>query len=73
MATASFILPALPEGWAAEKDFKVVGSLSPAEKRNVEPVGPHFLAHARRVSLLKGEVIILLKWTILLMPSIEAS
>ncbi|KZZ92302.1 ribosome associated DnaJ chaperone Zuotin [Ascosphaera apis ARSEF 7405] len=48
MATASFILPALPEGWAAEKDFKVVGSLSPAEKRNVEPVGPHFLAHARR-------------------------
>ncbi|KAI5302621.1 hypothetical protein KEM56_000516 [Ascosphaera pollenicola] len=48
MATASFILPALPEGWAAEKDFKVLGSLSPAEKRNVEPVGPHFLAHARR-------------------------
>lgn len=42
-------LPVLPEGWAAEKDFKVVGSLSPATPRNLEPVGPYFLAHARRV------------------------
>ncbi|KAI5294996.1 Ribosome-associated chaperone [Ascosphaera acerosa] len=48
MAPVTAYLPVLPEGWAAEKDFKVLGSLSPAEKRNVEPVGPHFLAHARR-------------------------
>ena len=42
-------LPVLPEGWTAEKDFKVIGSLSPATPRNLEPVGPYFLAHARRV------------------------
>lgn len=42
-------LPALPQGWTAEKDFKAVGSLSSATQRNLEPVGPHFLAHARRV------------------------
>lgn len=41
-------LPVLPSGWSADKDFKVVGSLSPATQRSVEPVGPHFLAHARR-------------------------
>ncbi|PGH28921.1 hypothetical protein GX50_08327 [[Emmonsia] crescens] len=51
MAAAEIVhlpLPALPEGWSAEKDFKVLGSLSSATQRNVEPVGPHFLAHARR-------------------------
>ncbi|KLJ12366.1 DnaJ like subfamily C member 2 [Blastomyces silverae] len=51
MATAEIVhlpLPALPEGWSAEKDFKVIGSLSSATQRNLEPVGPHFLAHARR-------------------------
>lgn len=42
-------LPSLPQGWAADKDFKPVGALSAATQRNVEPVGPHFLAHARRV------------------------
>jgi DnaJ family protein C protein 2 len=42
-------LPTLPQGWAGEKDFKTVGALSGATQRNVEPVGPHFLAHARRV------------------------
>lgn len=42
-------LPSLPAGWTAEKDFKAVGALSPATQRNIEPVGPHFLAHARRV------------------------
>ena len=42
-------LPALPEGWSAEKDFKPVGHVSAATRRNVEPVGPHFLAHARRL------------------------
>jgi DnaJ family protein C protein 2 len=41
-------LPVLPAGWTAEKDFKVVGSLSSATQRSIEPVGPHFLAHARR-------------------------
>ncbi|KAJ5548412.1 hypothetical protein N7513_005646 [Penicillium frequentans] len=41
-------LPALPSGWSAEKDFKPVGALSGATQRNLEPVGPHFLAHARR-------------------------
>ncbi|KAF1348722.1 DnaJ domain-containing protein [Delphinella strobiligena] len=41
-------LPALSEGWSAEKDFKAVGKISPATERKVEPVGPHFLAHARR-------------------------
>lgn len=41
-------LPVLPSGWAADKDFKAVGHLSAPTQRNVEPVGPHFLAHARR-------------------------
>lgn len=55
MATAqvSLPLPVLPAGWAAEKDFKALGQLSPPNQRNIEPVGPHFLAHARRVSPLK--------------------
>lgn len=42
-------LPSLPSGWSADKDFKAVGALSAAVQRNIEPVGPHFLAHARRV------------------------
>ncbi|KAK1758290.1 DnaJ domain-containing protein [Echria macrotheca] len=43
-------LPALPEGWAAEKDFKPVSKITQerATQRTIEPVGPHFLAHARR-------------------------
>ncbi|KAJ5691931.1 hypothetical protein N7462_001354 [Penicillium macrosclerotiorum] len=41
-------LPSLPSGWSADKDFKAVGALSAAAQRNIEPVGPHFLAHARR-------------------------
>jgi len=41
-------LPELPSGWSAEKDFKPLGQLTSATQRNVEPVGPHFLAHARR-------------------------
>jgi DnaJ family protein C protein 2 len=52
MATVSQVndlpLPILPEGWSAEKDFKAVGQLSGAVQRSIEPVGPHFLAHARR-------------------------
>lgn len=46
-------LPALPQGWSAEKDFKALGSLSTPNTRNLEPVGPYFLAHARRVCLLE--------------------
>jgi DnaJ family protein C protein 2 len=45
----SLPLPVLPQGWAGEKDFKAVGQLSEANDRNIEPVGPHFLAYARRV------------------------
>ncbi|KAK0632959.1 DnaJ domain-containing protein [Immersiella caudata] len=43
-------LPALPSGWSADKDFKVVGKVTQdhATQRTIEPVGPHFLAHARR-------------------------
>ncbi len=43
-------LPVLPEGWSGDggKDFKAIGSLSKATQRSIEPVGPHFLAHARR-------------------------
>ncbi|KAF6815494.1 DnaJ domain-containing protein [Colletotrichum musicola] len=51
MASAAVVahaLPALLGGWSAEKDFKVVGQVSTATQRSLEPVGPHFLAHARR-------------------------
>jgi hypothetical protein len=47
-------LPVLPEGWAGEKDFKPVGSLSKTNDRKIEPVGPHFLAYARRVRSYAG-------------------
>lgn len=47
-AQISLPLPVLPQGWAAEKDFKAIGKLSAATQRNIEPVGPYFLAHARR-------------------------
>ena len=48
----SLPLPVLPQDWLGEKDFKPLGQLSSATQRNIEPVGPHFLAHARRVSKL---------------------
>lgn len=41
------LLP-LAEGWTAEKDFKPVGKITSNTQRTIEPVGPHFLAHARR-------------------------
>ena len=47
--TVNATLPLVSGGWSAEKDFKSVGTLSGATKRNLEPVGPYFLAHARRV------------------------
>ncbi|GLB01599.1 ribosome-associated chaperone [Aspergillus tubingensis] len=46
--TINVTLPALPSGWSVDKDFKAVGTVSAATQRNLEPVGPHFLAHARR-------------------------
>ncbi|KAL4793867.1 DnaJ domain-containing protein [Aspergillus venezuelensis] len=46
--TINVTLPALTAGWTADKDFKAVGKLSAVTQRNLEPVGPHFLAHARR-------------------------
>ncbi|KAF4508914.1 hypothetical protein G6O67_005239 [Ophiocordyceps sinensis] len=47
-AQLTITLPVLPGGWSADKDFKAVGRLSGATQRSIEPVGPHFLAHARR-------------------------
>lgn len=47
--TFNATLPVVPGGWSAEKDFKSVGALTSATQRNLEPVGPYFLAHARRV------------------------
>lgn len=44
------VLPALPEGRHIEGGFRAVGKLSPPVMRKLEPVGPHFLAYARRVS-----------------------
>ncbi|KAH0602262.1 uncharacterized protein H6S33_000618 [Morchella sextelata] len=41
-------LPSLPEGWSAESNFVVHAPLSSSVNRKLEPVGPHFLAHARR-------------------------
>ncbi|KAI0476291.1 putative zuotin [Xylariaceae sp. FL0804] len=51
MAAATMVtkpLPVLPEGWAGEKDFKPLGHITASTERTIEPVGPHFLAHARR-------------------------
>ncbi|KAL1303982.1 hypothetical protein AAFC00_000427 [Neodothiora populina] len=48
VAQISLALPALTEAWSAEKDFKPIGQLSGSVSRSIEPVGPHFLAHARR-------------------------
>ncbi|KAI1842211.1 hypothetical protein JX265_001428 [Neoarthrinium moseri] len=51
MASATVVsrpLPTLTEGWSAEKDFKPVASVTASTKRTIEPIGPHFLAHARR-------------------------
>ncbi|KAI4862291.1 DnaJ domain-containing protein [Hypoxylon rubiginosum] len=41
-------LPALADGWSAEKDFKPLSVIAASAPRTIEPVGPHFLAHARR-------------------------
>ncbi|KAF2769655.1 DnaJ-domain-containing protein [Teratosphaeria nubilosa] len=44
----SATLPSLPSEWSAEKDFRAIASLTHPTNRSIEPVGPHFLAHARR-------------------------
>jgi hypothetical protein len=47
--------PPKPEGWKGDPgnpNFKALGTLSPPVMRKIEPAGPHFLAFARRVSLL---------------------
>jgi DnaJ family protein C protein 2 len=41
-------LPVLPDGWTADKNFNALGSLSRPAQLEVEPVGPGFLAYARR-------------------------
>ncbi|KAL2134583.1 hypothetical protein VTI74DRAFT_11405 [Chaetomium olivicolor] len=43
-------LPALPSGWEAENNFKAIGKITKdnSTQRTLEPVGPYFLAHARR-------------------------
>ena len=46
MATLSF--PSIPADWSGEGAFKPLGKLSVATQRNIEPVGAHFLAEARR-------------------------
>ncbi|KAK4119345.1 DnaJ-domain-containing protein [Parathielavia appendiculata] len=45
-----FTLPSLPEGWEAENSFKAIGKTTQGgtTQRTLEPVGPYFLAHARR-------------------------
>lgn len=46
------VLPGIPADWSGENNFRALGKLSPATQRNIEPVGAHFLAEARRVSQL---------------------
>ncbi|EFX05062.1 ribosome associated chaperone [Grosmannia clavigera kw1407] len=41
--------PVLPAGWEAEGDIKRLKSLSAGVHRSLEPVGPQYLAHARRM------------------------
>lgn len=41
-------LPSLPADWNAPENFAAHGTFSSPIKRSVEPVGPGFLAHARR-------------------------
>lgn len=41
-------LPALPADWKAAESFSAVSAFTSPVKRQIEPVGPGFLAHARR-------------------------
>lgn len=41
-------LPQLPESWSAPESFAAHAAITNPVKRKVEPVGPGFLAHARR-------------------------
>lgn len=42
------VLPALPTDWKAAENFSAISAFSSPVKRQIEPVGPGFLAHARR-------------------------
>jgi DnaJ homolog subfamily C member 2 len=42
------VLPVLDATWTGEEGFKNFSAISTTVKRQVEPVGPGFLAHARR-------------------------
>lgn len=44
----SVTLPALPSDWKASESFSAVSAFTAPVKRQMEPVGPGFLAHARR-------------------------
>lgn len=47
MATLTLSLPPIPSSHG-DTPFKATGKLSPATQRQIEPVGAHFLAEARR-------------------------
>ncbi|EPS36519.1 hypothetical protein H072_9950 [Dactylellina haptotyla CBS 200.50] len=47
VATSHSLPPAEPE-WVHEGSFHILEQLSKPVHRNLEPVGPHYLAHARR-------------------------
>lgn len=51
MVTSAIVtrrLPSLQQGWSTEKDFRPISKPTGATQRTIEPVGPHFLSHARR-------------------------
>jgi hypothetical protein len=55
--------PRKPEGWKGDPgnpNFKTLGTLSPPVMRKIEPVGPAFLSHARRVRSLAAACLLLL-------------
>lgn len=47
---STIVLPPLPSADYLSEDFAVRSSVSTPDQRPLEPVGPFFLAHARRVS-----------------------
>ncbi|EPE05592.1 hypothetical protein F503_02331 [Ophiostoma piceae UAMH 11346] len=46
---ADRFVPSLSADWAAEGDIKRIKTLSAGAHRSLEPVGPQYLAHARRM------------------------
>ncbi|KAF9922368.1 hypothetical protein BGZ65_009652 [Modicella reniformis] len=43
-----FLLPSPPKSWSADKTSAFHGKITPPTKATIQPVGRHFLAHARR-------------------------